>query len=144
MTEFKVNYRTGKGKLLSQAGKLTLIKSVMQAMPIYTMSIHLLPKDTCNRIDKIVRDFWWGDNTEKKKIHTITWEKICQTRSNGGLGIRKTKTFNKALVAKQFWRIGQNPQLLLAKTLKSKYFHKVNNIWEIGVSGKWEEGIALN
>ena len=37
-----------KGKLLSQVGKLTLIKSVMQAMPIYTMSIHLLPKDTCN------------------------------------------------------------------------------------------------
>ena len=79
-----------KGKSLSQTGKLTLIKSVMQAMPIYTMLIHLLPKDTCNLIDKIVRDFWWGDNTEKKKIHTIAWEKICQTRSNGGLGIRKT------------------------------------------------------
>ena len=103
----------------------------MQAMPIYTMSIHLLPKDTCNRIDKIVQEFWWGDNTEKKKIHTIAWEKICQTRSNGGLRIRKTETFNKALVAKQFWRIGQKPQLLLARTLKSKYFHKVNNIWEM-------------
>ena len=100
-------------------------------MPIYTMSIHLLPKDTCNRIDKIVQEFWWGDNTEKKKIHTIAWEKICQTRSNGGLRIRKTETFNKALVATQFWRIGQKPQLLLAKTLKSKYFHKVNNIWEM-------------
>ena len=74
----------------------------MQAMPIYTMSIHLLPKDTCNRIDKIVRDFWWGDNIEKKGIHTIAWEKICQTRCNGGLGIRKIETFNKALVAKQF------------------------------------------
>ena len=108
----------------------------MQAMPIYTMSVHLLPKDTCNQIDKIMRDFWWGDNIEKKKIHTIAWEKIFQTRSNGtrsngGLGIRKTETFNKALVAKKFWRIGQNPQLLLAKTLKSKYFPKINHVWEI-------------
>ena len=103
----------------------------MQAMPIYTMSVHLLPKDTCNQIDKIMRDFWWGDSIEKKKIHTIAWEKICQTRSNEGLGIRKIETFNKALVAKQFWRTGQNPQLLLAKTLKSKYYPKTNHIWEI-------------
>ena len=47
-----------------------------------------------------MRYFWWGDNIEKKKIHTIAWEKICQTRCNGGFGIRKTETFNKAFVAK--------------------------------------------
>ena len=50
--------QTWKGKLLSPAGKLTLIKSVMQAMPIYSMSIHRLSKDTYNRIDRIIRDFW--------------------------------------------------------------------------------------
>ena len=95
------------------------------------MSIHLLPKGTCNRIDKIMQDFWWGDNIEKKKIQTIAWEKIRQTRSNGGLGIRKTKTFDRALVAKQFWRIGQNLQSLLAKTLRSTYYPKTDHVWEI-------------
>ncbi|XP_075638407.1 uncharacterized protein LOC142610480 [Castanea sativa] len=120
-----------KGKLLSRAGKLTLIKSVMQAMPIYAMSVHLLPKETCNRIDKLMRDFWWGDNIERRKIHTVAWEKNCQTRSNGGLGIRKTEIFNKALVAKQFWRVGQNPQSLRSKILKSKYYPKTNHIWDI-------------
>ena len=50
--------QTWKGKLLSPTGKLTLIKLVMQAMPICSTLIHRLSKDTCNRIDRIIRDLW--------------------------------------------------------------------------------------
>uniref|UniRef100_A0A2N9FJC4 laccase n=1 Tax=Fagus sylvatica TaxID=28930 RepID=A0A2N9FJC4_FAGSY len=39
----------------------------------------------------------------------------------GGLGIKKFGLMNKALIAKQYWRICNNPNSLLAKTLTSKY-----------------------
>ena len=46
-----------KGKLLSQAGKEILIKSVAQAIPVYTMSVFRLPDDLCKEINSMVGRF---------------------------------------------------------------------------------------
>ncbi|XP_072094057.1 uncharacterized protein [Arachis hypogaea] len=46
-----------KERLLNQAGKETLIKAVIQAIPSYTMSIVLLPKNFCQRIGSKVARF---------------------------------------------------------------------------------------
>lgn len=43
-----------KGKLLSNAGKEILIKSVAQAMPTYTMSIFKLPNTLCDEMTSMV------------------------------------------------------------------------------------------
>lgn len=101
-------------------------------MPIYATSIHLLPKDPYNNINKIIQDFWWGENIETRKTHTIAQDIICQPKSKRGIGIRKTELFNKAFIvnAKQFWRIAQQQQSFIAKTMKSKYFPKARHIWE--------------
>ncbi|KAK7839312.1 putative ribonuclease h protein [Quercus suber] len=92
--------QTWKGKLLSSTGKLTLIKLVMQAMPIYSMSIHRLSKDTWNKVDRIIRDFWWGNTAKVRKLHTIAWDTICKPKEIEGVGIRKIEQFNQAFLAK--------------------------------------------
>ncbi|KAG6657748.1 hypothetical protein CIPAW_04G112600 [Carya illinoinensis] len=47
-----------KTNCLSVAGKEVLIKSVLQAIPTYTMGIFLLPKSITDRLDKLLRKFW--------------------------------------------------------------------------------------
>ena len=57
-----------KGKLLSKAGKEVLIKVVAQAIPTYTMSVFKLPKSLCEDLTSTIRNFWWGQRTDGRKI----------------------------------------------------------------------------
>lgn len=45
-------------KFLSRAGKEVLLKSVVQAIPNYVMSIFLLPTTLCDNIEKLMNKFW--------------------------------------------------------------------------------------
>lgn len=111
-----------KSKLLSQAGRTTLIKSTLQSLPIYTFNCFKVPEAICNKMDAIIRAYWWGHELGEKKMHLVNWDKICKPKSEGGLGLRKFGLMNQAMLAKQFWRISQHLHSLLAKTFKAKYF----------------------
>jgi hypothetical protein len=52
----RVQRRLGDWKLkfLSQARKEILLKAVIQAIPIYSMSIFLLPKGLCNELNSLM------------------------------------------------------------------------------------------
>ncbi|GAU47759.1 hypothetical protein TSUD_387180 [Trifolium subterraneum] len=82
-----------RGRALSKADKEIMIKSVLQAIPSYVMSIH------------------W-----------LAWERLACPKAHGGLGFRNFEAFNKAMVAKQVWNIVQNPNSLVAKLIKARYF----------------------
>ena len=44
-----------------------------------------------NKIEKLQKDFLWGDT----KTHLLGWDKVCMPIANVGLGISKLTTFNK-------------------------------------------------
>lgn len=43
----------------------------------------------------------------------------------GGLGFRNMQIFNKAMLAKQAWRVMNNSGTLMARVLKGKYYPSV-------------------
>ena len=85
-----------------------------------------VPETICRKLDATVRAFWWGHDLGTRKLHLIGWDKIYKARSNGGLGFRKFSTFNQAMLTKQFWRIQNSLDSLLARTFKAKYFPKTH------------------
>ncbi len=46
--------------ILSQDSRTCLSRSVAAVTPVYTMSSVLFPKGICNKIDALLKDFWWG------------------------------------------------------------------------------------
>ncbi|CAN1332067.1 hypothetical protein LINPERPRIM_LOCUS35577 [Linum perenne] len=58
----------------------------------------------------------------RRSIHWCKGDKLCESRQNGGLSFRKFGAFNKALMARQGWRLLNSPDSLWAKLLMSLYF----------------------
>jgi hypothetical protein len=111
-----------KENFLSQAGKEVLLKVVVQAIPTYTMSVFQLPKTLCKDINAMMAKFWWGHKQNDKRIAWMSWSKLGRAKEWGGMGYRDLEWFNVALLAKQGWRLVQNPDGLVAKILREKYY----------------------
>ena len=47
---------------------------------------------------------------------------MCKQKASSGIGFKNLQAFNKAMLAKRLWRILQNPNSLVARVLKSRYF----------------------
>ncbi|XP_022575814.1 uncharacterized protein LOC111215880 [Brassica napus] len=113
-------------RFLSKAGKLTMMKAVLQAIPTYTMSCFELPISLCKRIQSVLTRFWWDGGDNKRKMSWVAWKKLTRSKAEGGLGFRDIQLFNQALLAKISWRIITTPDCLLARVLKGKYCHRKN------------------
>ncbi|KAL5840970.1 hypothetical protein ACOSQ4_013578 [Xanthoceras sorbifolium] len=92
-----------KSATLSMAGRVTLIKAVTAAIPVYSMQTIKLPNDLCCRLDKVNRDFLWG-HTYLNNANLLTLgdsdKPVC---SNTWKGIK----FGAKLLSSGInWRIG--------------------------------------
>lgn len=118
-----------KGKLLSVAGKELLIKVVAQALPTYAMSCFLLPSSLCYDLQQLCANFFWGDSDGNRKIHWKSWKAMCTAKDDGGLGFRHLYAFNLAMLAKQAWRVVQNPSSLVGQIYRACYFPR-SSFWD--------------
>jgi hypothetical protein len=115
-----------RGRSLSKAGKEVMIKSVLQVIPSYIMSVYMISASIILEIERIINGFWWGGGSNSRGIRWMAWDRLTCPKSLGGLGFRDFHAFNKAMLAKQGWRILQNPDSLVASVLKAKYFPRTS------------------
>uniref|UniRef100_A0A803PS58 Reverse transcriptase domain-containing protein n=1 Tax=Cannabis sativa TaxID=3483 RepID=A0A803PS58_CANSA len=109
-------------KIFSAGGREVLLKAVVQSIPTYAMSCFRLPAYFCNQLESMMANFWWGLNENGNKVHWRSWKLMCKRKDSGGMGSRSFMHFNQAMLAKQAWRLLKQPDSLLAKVLKSRYY----------------------
>ncbi|CAN1129226.1 Putative ribonuclease H protein At1g65750 [Linum perenne] len=111
----------------SLAGRVTLAISVLNAIPSYAMQTSLLPVYICEKIDQRIRDFVWGSDHGKRKVHLVNWDTICKPKEIGGLGLRSARHLNQAFLLKLAWGLLKRPKELWADLLLTKYLKKSDN-----------------
>lgn len=128
---------------MSRAGKEVLIKAVAQAIPTFAMGCFDITKEIrsditkemCEQISTMICRYWWSSQDKENKMHWIKWETLTQPKKEGRLGFRDIHTFNLAMLAKQGWRLLQNPDSLCAQVLRAKHFQAGNVLEAKSCSG---------
>ncbi|XP_028127335.1 uncharacterized protein LOC114323862 [Camellia sinensis] len=83
---FNAKLARWKRRVLSFAGSMTLIKSLLSNLPIYYMSLFRMPQGIVKKLNKIQSAFLWGDNDLKRRIHLVKWKEATVSKKLGGLG----------------------------------------------------------
>lgn len=90
-----------RNKCISGGGREVLIKTGLQSIPTYTMSVFLLLQHVCTEIESVCSNFWWKSGSQNRGIHWKSWDKMCCHKNKGGLGFKSLKEFNLAMLGKQ-------------------------------------------
>ena len=115
------------GKLLSQTNRQVLIKSVIQTIPAFTMSCFKIPITWCHEIESLIRKFWWGQKGDRRKIHWVRWEDMCQHKDLGGMSFKDLTMFNEVRLAKLAWRLFHDDNSLFFRVFKAKFFPRFHS-----------------
>ena len=106
---------------LNLPSRLVLIKSVLQAMPIYLFSVLSALKSVLREIRHIQHIFLWGGREDKEKFALVSWDSICQPKLKGGFGLREPKLMAEVQGVKVWWRLVSHSSEPWARLWCSKY-----------------------
>ncbi|KAL0925589.1 hypothetical protein M5K25_003944 [Dendrobium thyrsiflorum] len=115
-------------KLISLAGKFTLIRMVLLSLPTFYCTFSLVPKGILNELDKLSRSFIWNKQDGKLGFHFVSWNNLCKQVRVGGRGLRSCPSVVGPLRAKLAWKITQDKDSLLFKIFGAKYGMKCGGI----------------
>ena len=106
---------------LNIADRLTLIKYVLQAMPLYLFSFLAVPKWVLKAIRNLQRNFLWGSSGLNRKWALVNWKEVCQPKSEGGLRVRDPLHSNNIMGARIWWNWLSKPQMPWTRLWQAKY-----------------------
>ena len=92
-------------KWLSRAAILVLIKSVLEAIPVYWMSLSWIPKGILEKVRKMSFYYLWSGKKENQVMPWVRWERIAKSKALGGWELNNIFMFSRALTTKYVWRL---------------------------------------
>nr|GEV67139.1 RNA-directed DNA polymerase, eukaryota [Tanacetum cinerariifolium] len=89
-----------KVKTLSIGGRFTFLKAILDASPLYNMSIFKVPKGILNSMEAIRSKFFNGMEPSTYKITWAAWNNVLASKENESLGVSSYHALNRASLLK--------------------------------------------
>ncbi|KAG4115763.1 hypothetical protein ERO13_D12G126050v2 [Gossypium hirsutum] len=88
-----------KNKFLLKLGKEVVLKVIVQALLVYRISVLVLPSNTCDSLQKMMK---YLETNDRRRIHWPSWEYFCVPKKFGRIGFHNLHCFNVVMLAKLF------------------------------------------
>ncbi|GJV29184.1 reverse transcriptase domain, reverse transcriptase zinc-binding domain protein [Tanacetum coccineum] len=133
-------------RMLSYAGRLQLITSILSSMQVYWALVFILPKTVIKDIDKLFKGFLWCQGDLSKGKAKIAWKQVCRTKEERGLGIKDLSKWNEVLMSKHLWNVATMKESIWVKWINNNRLNG-SSIWEIecdnNASSGWKSILGL-
>ena len=110
-------------RALNFRSTLILVNFVLQAMPLYLLSVLAAPKFVIKHVRNIQRKFLWGGDKIHRKWPLVDWKMVCKPKNVGGIGLQDPLDTNKAMGEKIWWKWITYEEEPRAKLWHTKYAH---------------------
>ncbi|XP_022033057.1 uncharacterized protein LOC110934177 [Helianthus annuus] len=137
---FEARLSLWKASTFSIGGRTTLVKSVLDSLPVYYFSLYLAPSNMINKLEQLRRNFLWGDSNSRNRMHWVNWEKVTKPVKNGGLGLGSLRHTNVRLLMKWTWRYKTETSRLWRAVISSIHYNPRHGNFlptKRGLSGVW-------
>jgi len=124
---------------------LVLLKSVLTALPVFALSFFKAPSSIISSIESLLIKFFLGGCEDHRKISWVDWRYVCLRKEYGGLGVRKLREFNEALLGKWCWRLLVDRGSMWYRVLVARYGEVFERLEDGGRSGSnwWKEVVSI-
>lgn len=109
-----------KEKTLNYTRRLTLIKTILQSIPIYLAMVFKVPIYVCNKIDQIFIRFIQAE-VSSSSLFLVAWNLVCIDKMQGGLSLRKMKQVSLTLHGKLIWQQAMGLEKEWVQIIRNKY-----------------------
>lgn len=94
------------GQLMSRAGRLILLNSVLTALSAYFFTVFPMLEREIRQIDKRRRNFLSvGDGQGKKGRNLVNWRTVVLKKEQGGLGMLDLKLHSMSRLLQWAWNV---------------------------------------
>lgn len=111
------------GMCLSYAGRIEVLKAVIQGIQSFWLGILPISTAVADRMTAMCRRFLWGEGQAK-----VAWQTLCHSKAEGGIGLRDIKAWNNALLVKTLWNLQNKKDTLWNKWMHHIYL-KQGSLW---------------
>ncbi|XP_071688975.1 uncharacterized protein [Rutidosis leptorrhynchoides] len=133
-------------RVLVDRDEYSLSISVLTSMPLYWQSVFIIPDAIIKEIEALMRGFLWCQGELSRGKAKVKWSTICLPKDEGGLGVKRLKEWNIALMVSHIWRLITNKHSLWVKWIH-EYRLKGMSFWDApcvaGASVGWRKLLAI-
>ncbi|KAG2258545.1 hypothetical protein Bca52824_077839 [Brassica carinata] len=133
-------------KMLSYAGRLQLLSTVINGTVTFWMATFILPKVCLKKIESMCCIFLWSGSIDDRVTAKVAWSDVCLPKEEGGLGLHKFNDWNKVLCLRFIWLLFSELNSLWVQWQKHLHLQNVS-FWSLEkkstFSASWNSILSL-
>uniref|UniRef100_A0A803NBH7 Uncharacterized protein n=1 Tax=Chenopodium quinoa TaxID=63459 RepID=A0A803NBH7_CHEQI len=109
------------GRTMSYTARVTLANFVLLSLHTYWAILFILPRKVLEGVMAVCRNYIWDGKAVYSRAPPISWDIICRSKREGGLGVQDCITWNIAAMGKYVWDIENKNDSLWLRWVNHHY-----------------------